>query len=123
MLNILVFIDIEGFITQILSPMRTKISNDFKKVCDKIFIIELWFFYCNLNILYITFLNKGGNYLLSTHLLSLVKIIDLIEKRDVKLPTLFAYFALANDLTKYKINNREQIELYTKNFFFNLLKI
>ena len=123
MLNILVFIDIEGFISKILSPMRTKLSNDFRKVCDKIFIIELWFFYCNLNILYITFLNKGGNYLLSTHLLNFIKIIELIEKKDAKIPTLFAYFSLANELTKYKINNREEIEVYSKNFFFNLLKI
>ena len=123
MMNILVYIDIEGFMNKVLSPMRTKISNDYRKVCDKIFIIELWFFYCNLNILYINFMVKSENYFLATHLLSVVKIVDLIEKKDAKLPTMFAYFSLANDLTKYKINNKEEIENYSKNFFFDLLEI
>ena len=123
MLNILVYIDIEGFMNKFLAPMRTKISNDYDKVCDKIFIIELWFFYCNLNILYITFIVKSGNYFLATHLLNKVKIIDLIEKKDSKLTSMFAYFSLATDLTKYRINKKEEIEEYTKNFFFDLLKI
>ena len=123
MLNILVYIDIEGYMNKILSPMRTKISNDFHKVCDKIFIMELWFFYCNLNNLYITFIVKSGNYFLATHLLNSVKIVDLIEKKDAKLPTMFAYFSLANDLTKYKMSNKEEVKEYTKNFFFDLLKI
>ena len=123
MLNILFYIDIEGCMNKALSPMRTKISNDFRKVCDKIFIIELWFFYCNLNILYITFIVKSGNFFLATHLLHLVKVVDLIEKKDVKLTSMFAYFSLANDLTKYKMNNKKDIKEYTKKFFFNLLKI
>jgi len=123
MLNILAYINIEGIMNGVLSPMRTKLSNDYKKVCDKIFIIELWFFYCNLNILYITFTIKSEMYYLATHLLNLAKIVDLIEKKDAKLPTMFAYFSLANDLTQYQINNKEEIENYTKNFFFDLLEI
>ena len=123
MLNILAYINIEGLMNNVLSPMRTKISNDFQKVCDKIFIIELWFFYCNLNILYITFTIKSEMYYLATHLLNSVKIVDLIEKKDAKLATMFAYFSLANDLTQYKINDKNEIENYTKNYFFDLLEI
>ena len=123
MLNILAYINIEGIMNGVLSPMRTKLSNDYRKVCDKIFIIELWFFYCNLNILYITFTIKSEMYYLATHLLNLAKIVDLIEKKDAKLATMFAYFSLANDLTQYQINNKEEIENYTKNFFFDLLEI
>ena len=123
MLNILVYINLESSINKALSPLRTKISNDYRDICDKIFLIELWFFYCNLNILYITYTIKSGNYFLATHLLNLVKIIDLIEKKDTKLQTMFAYFSLANDLTKYKINNRGEIEKYTKDFFFDLLEV
>jgi len=123
MLNILAYINIEGIMNGVLSPMRTKLSNDYRKVCDKIFIIELWFFYCNLNILYITFTIKSEMYYLATHLLNLAKIVDLIEKKDAKLPSMFAYFSLTNDLTQYQINNKEEIENYTKNFFFDLLEI
>ena len=125
MLNILVYINLENSINKALTPMRTKKFTDSHDVCEKIFLIELWFFYCNLNILYITYTIKSENYFLATHLLTVVKIIDLIEKKDTKLPTMFAYFALSNDLTEYKIdsNNREEIENNSKNFFFDLFEI
>ena len=53
MLNILEYIKVDQLMNNVLSPMRTTITNDFRQVCDKIFILELWFFYFNLNILYI----------------------------------------------------------------------
>jgi hypothetical protein len=52
-----------------------------------------------------------------------VKIVDLIENKDTKLQTMFAYFALANDLMKYKMTNIREIREYSKNFFFDLLEI
>ena len=124
MLNILEYIKIGEFMNEFLSPMRTTISNDCLQICDKIFIIELWFFYLNMNILYIDFIIKSEMYFLASKLVNKIKIVDLIENKDVKLPTMFAYFSLSNDLTKYKIdNNKEKIEQYCKNFFFNLLDI
>ena len=124
MLNILEYTNIEGFMNQVLSPMRSMIHSDYKQICDKIFILELWFFYLNLNILYIDFIIKSEMYYLATKLVNKVKILDIIENKDIKLPTMFAYFSLANDLIKYKMNeNKEKIEQYSKNYFFDLLEI
>ena len=123
MLNILESIKIEPFMNSVLSPMRSSLTNDFRQVCDKIFIIELWFFYLNLNILYIDFIIKSEMYYLASKLVNKVKIVDLIENKDTKLQTMFAYFALANDLMKYKMTNIREIREYSKNFFFDLLEI
>ena len=124
MLNILEYIKVDQLMNNVLSPMRTTITNDFRQVCDKIFILELWFFYFNLNILYIDFIIKSDMYWLASKLVNQVKTVDLIENRDIKLPTMFAYFSLANDLIKYNMgNNKDKIEQYCQNYFFNLLEI
>ena len=123
MLNVLEYIKIEQFMNSVLTPMRSSLTNDFRQVCDKIFIIELWFFYLNLNILYIDFIIKSEMYYLASKLVNKVKIADLIENKDTKLQTMFAYFALSNDLTKYKITHIKEIEEYSKKFFFDLLEI
>ena len=124
MLNIFVYINLEDSIVKALYPMRNKKYPDIHEICNIIFLIELWFFYSNLNILYITFTIKSENYFLATHLLSVVKIIEMIEKRDIKTPTMFAYFSLSSDLNEININDkREEIEKYSKNFFFDLLEI
>ena len=122
MLNVLEYLKIEPFMNSILSPMRSSI-NDFRQVCDKIFIIELWFFYLNLNILYIDFIIKSEMYYLASKLVNKIKIVDLIENKDSKVQTMFAYFALSNDLTRYKMTNINEIEEYSQNFFFDLLEI
>ena len=63
-------------------------------------------------------------YWLASKLVNQVKTVDLIENRDIKLPTMFAYFSLANDLIKYNMgNNKDKIEQYCQNYFFNLLEI
>ena len=124
MLNILEYIKIEQFMNSFLSPMRSSITSDVHQICDKIFIIELWFFYLNLNILYIDFIIKSDMYFLACKLVNKIKIVDLIENKDTKLPTMFAYFSLSNDLNKYKMNNnKDKIEQYCKNYFFDLLEI
>ena len=123
MLNILEFIKVEDFMNGILSPMRTSLTVDFHQICDKIFIIELWFFYLNLNILYIDFIIKSDMYILASKLVNKIKMVDLIENKDSKLPTMFAYFSLSNDLNKYKMNNKDKIQQYCKNYFFDLLEI
>ena len=124
MLNILEYIKIEQFMNSFLSPMRSSITSDVHQICDKIFIIELWFFYLNLNILYIDFIIKSDMYFLACKLVKKIKIVDLIENKDTKLPTMFAYFSLSNDLNKYKMNNnKDKIEQYCKNYFFDLLEI
>ena len=124
MLNVLENIKIENFMNGVLAPLRSIINCDFHQVCHKIFIIELWFFYLNLNILYIDFIIKSEMYVLASKLISKIKIVDLIENKDSKLATMFHYFSLANDLTKYKMNNiKDNIEQYSKNYFFDLLEI
>ena len=123
MLNVLEYIKIEPFMNSVLTPMRSSLTNDFRQVCDKIFIIELWFFYLNLNILYIDFIIKSEMYYLASKLVNKVKIADLVENKDTKLQTMFAYFALSNDLKKYKMINIKEIEEYSKKYFFDLLEI
>ena len=129
MLKILSFIDLEDIMNKILTPLRTLVSQnlDIPKVCDIIFTIELWFFYCNLDVLGITFALKSEMYLSVAYLLQKPKIFEMDEKRDKKL-TMFAYFALSKDLAKYdyKKNEKNSTEIlseYSKNFFFDLFKI
>ena len=124
MLNILEYIKVESFMNEVLSPMRSAFKNDYHQICDTIFIIELWFFYLNLNILYIDFIIKSQMYSLASKLVNKIKIVDLIENRESKLTTMFMYFSLPHELMKYNMyNDKDKIEQYSKKFFFDLLEI
>ena len=124
MLNILPMIKIENFINDNMNKFKNIIITEPKMVCDKIFNLELWFFYSNLNILYTNFALKAGLNVLSSYSFRNSKMLDLIRKKDSKIQSLFAYFGLSNDLCQFDISNsRLNIVEYSKNFFFNLPQI
>ena len=124
MLNILEYIKVESFMNDVLTPLRQAIKKNFHQICDTIFIIELWFFYLNLNILYIDFIIKSQMYSLASKLVNKIKIVDLIENRESKLTTMFLYFSLSHELMIYNMNDdKDKIEQYSKKFFFDLLEI
>ena len=124
MLNILPMIKIENFINENMNKFKNIVITEPRTVCDKIFNMELWFFYSNLNILYTNFALKAGLNILSSNSFRNAKMMDLIRKKDTKITSLFAYFGLSNDLYQYDISkSRLEIVEYSKHFFFNLPQI
>ena len=91
-------IKIENFINDNMNKFKNIIITEIKIACDKIFNLELWFFYSNLNILYTNFALKAGLNILSSYSFRNSKMMDLIRKKDSKIQLLFTYFGLSNDL-------------------------
>ena len=124
MLNILPMVKIENFLSERMNKIKSIVIMNSKTVCDKIFNLELWWFYSNLNTLYINFALRANLTLLAYNTFIYNKMMDLISKKDNKVNTLFDYFGLGNDLFKYDIStSKDEILKISKDYFFNLMQI
>ena len=124
MLNILPMVKIENFLSERMNKLKSIVIMNSKTVCDKIFNLELWWFYSNLNTLYINFALRANLTLLAYNTFIYNKMMDLISKKDNKVNTLFDYFGLGNDLFKYDISSsKDEIIKISKDYFFNLMQI
>ena len=101
MLNILRIAKIENFLRKNFNDFQKNLVflYDIDKLVDRIFNMELWFYYININNLYNFFVQKGKLFLLSSSLFQNSKEYDLFMKRiDNKSTTTFGYFGFTSDL-------------------------
>lgn len=129
MLNILRIAKIENFLNKNFYDFQKNLvfRYDIDKLVDRIFNMELWFYYININNLYNFFVQKGKLFLLSSSLFQNSKLYDLFMKRiDNKSTTTFGYFGFTSELLCYDISDKI-IELSSntkiKTFFFDLQAI
>lgn len=98
---------------------------DIDNVVYKIFNMELFFFYLNLDLMYLRFAEKGKFNLLSTSKLLSTKLIDLYMKRiDNRNITTFSYFGFGHDNEYYYTKAQlEQMNPLINSLFFDFYSI
>ena len=130
-LNILRIVKIENFLNKNFVEFQKSLifKNDIDKLSERIYNMELWFFYINVNTLYNKFANKGNLILLSSMLFQNSKLYDLVVKRlDNRSTSTFGFFGFTSDLLRFDLTDEEKKKELASNtkiklFFFDLINI
>ena len=128
-LNLLRVVKVENFLNKNFSRYQKAVipQNNINILFKRVFNMELWFFYINLNTLYLNYALSSKLHILSTYLLQNSKLYDIyLKKVENKKSSNFNYFGFSASLNCVDISYRKnEINQLQKNssFFFDLCSI